>query len=67
MLPSLNTVADQQSNPTNNTESAITKLIDYSATNPSTRIQYKSSNMILYFESDASYLSEPRVIRRTEG
>ena len=48
MLPSLNTLVYQQSNPTKNTEAAIKKFLDYSATNPSVIIQYKSSYMILH-------------------
>ena len=67
MLLSLNTLAEQQSSPTKNTESAITHFLDYAATNPSVIIQYKASNMILYIYSDASYLSEPRSRSRTGG
>ena len=54
MLPALNTLAQQQSSPTKNTEAAITHLIDYSATNPSAIIQYKVSDMIIHIDSDAS-------------
>ena len=54
ILPSLNTLAEQQSNRTKNTEAAITKFLNYSATNPSKIIQYKSSNMILHITIDAS-------------
>ena len=54
MLPALNTLAEQQSSPTKNTEDAIPHLLDYAAINPSTIIQYKASNMILHIDSDAS-------------
>ena len=57
MLPSINTLAEQQSSPTKNTEAAITHFLYYAATNPSAVIQYKASNMILHIDSDASYLS----------
>ena len=57
MLSSLNTIAEQQSNPTHNTEATITQFLDYAATNPSAIVQYKSSNIILQIYSDASYLS----------
>ena len=67
MLPSLNTLAEQQSSPTKNTEASITHLLDYAATNPSAVIQYKSSNMILHIYSDASYLSDSRACSRTGG
>ena len=50
-----------------NTEAAITHFLDYAATNPSAIIQYKSSDMILHIDSDASYLSESRAHRRTGG
>ena len=67
MLPSLNTVADQQSNPTNNTESLITYILEYSATNMSVIIQYKSRDMILHIHSDKSYISEPWARSCTRG
>ena len=67
MLPALNTLAEQQSSPTKNTEAAITHFLYYAATNPSAIIQYKVSDMILHIDSDASYLSEPRARSRTGG
>ena len=67
MLPALNTLAEQQSIPTKNTEATITHLLEYTATNPSAVIQYKSSDMILHIDSDASYLSDPRACSRTGG
>ena len=48
MLPALNTVAEQQSSPTKNTEAAITHFLDYAATNTSAIILYKLA--ILYFK-----------------
>ena len=54
MLPALNTLAEQQSSPTKNTEAAITHFLDYVSTNPSVIIQYKASNTILHIDSDAS-------------
>ena len=54
MLPSLNTLLEQQSNTTKNTEAEITQFVEYAATNPSAIIQYKSSNTILHIDSDAS-------------
>ena len=67
MLPDLNTLAEQQSSPTKNTEAAITHLLYYAAANPSMIILYKSSDMILHIDSYASYLSDPRAHRRTGG
>ena len=65
MLPALNTIAEQQSNLTKNTEAAIKQFLDYAATNPSATIQYKSSDMMIQIDSYASYLSEPRACSRT--
>ena len=67
MLPDLNTIAEQQSNPTKNNEAEITKFLDYAGTNLSAIIQYKSSDMILHTDSDASYLSEPWARSRNGG
>ena len=41
ILPALNALAEQQSNPTKNTEAEITHFLDYASTNPSAIIQYK--------------------------
>ena len=67
MLTDLNTIAEQHTNPSQNTESAITQFLDYSATNSSAVFQYKSSDVILRIGSDASYLSEPWVCSRNGG
>ena len=67
MIPALNTLAEQQSSPTKNTESAFTHFLDYAATNPSAIIQYTDSDMIIHIESDTSYLSEPRASSHTGG
>ena len=67
ILPALNTLAEQQSSPTKNTEASITRFLDYAATNMSEIIQYKASDMILHIDSDASYLSEPRAHSCTGG
>ena len=65
MLPSLNTISEQQANPAQNTEAAITHFRDYAATNPSTIVQYKDIYMIIRIDSDASYLSKPRARSHT--
>ena len=54
MLTALNTLAEQQSSPTKNTEAAITHFLDYAATNPYEIIQYKASDMILQIGSAAA-------------
>ena len=67
MLPTLNTLEEQQSNSTKITEATITHFLDYAAIDPSVIIQYKSRNMILHIDSDASYLSKPQARSRTGG
>ena len=59
ILLSLNTIEEQHSNPTYNTEAAITQFLYYASTNPSAIFQYKSSIMILHIFSDSLHLSEP--------
>ena len=39
MLPDINTIAEQQSNPAKNIEAAIRQFLNYAATNPSPIIQ----------------------------
>ena len=67
MLTALNALVEQQSNPTKNTEAAITQFLDYASTNPSAIIQYKSSDIILHIDSYESYISEPPACSRTGG
>ena len=67
VLPSLNTIADQQANPTQNTESAITHFMDYSGTNPTPIVQYKSSDKLIHIASYALHLSRPWACSRTGG
>ena len=52
MLPDLNSIADQQAHPTQNTEAAITHLLDYAATNPTAVVKFIASDMVLHIESD---------------
>jgi hypothetical protein len=58
MLVAVGTLASAQTRATFNTEIAITQLLDYAATNPNARLQFKASDMILNIHSDASYFSE---------
>ena len=67
MLPSLNTIAATQSKSTMNTLKAVTKLLNYCASNPEASVQYKASEMILWADSDASYLSAPKARSRAGG
>ena len=60
MLPALNTITAAQSNSTQNTMEALTKLLNYCTSHPNATVQYHASNMILWTDSDASYLSAPK-------
>ena len=59
MMSALKKISEKQANQTHNTESVITHFIDYAATNTSSIVQYKASDMILNIGRDASYFSEP--------
>ena len=67
MLTALKIIPEQQSNLTQDTESAVTQFLDYAATNMSAIVKYKSRDLILHINSDASYLSEPQARRCTGG
>jgi hypothetical protein len=67
MIPAIGTIATQQANATTATMHAITKLLNYCATHPHAVVRYYASDMILYIESDASYLSETKARSRAAG
>ena len=67
MLPYLNKIAEQHTNPTHNTEATITHLLDYTATNTTAIVQHKASDIIVHIGGDESYLSKTWELRRTEG
>ena len=67
ILSYLNTTSEQQANPNQNTKAEITHFLDCTATNPTAIVQYKASDMILYIDSDASYLSKPRARSCNKG
>ena len=67
ILLDIKTLEEQQSNPTKNIEAEITQFLEYSATNPSLIIQYKSGYIIFHINSDAAYLSEPHARSCTGG
>ena len=67
ILPYLNSKAEQQAHPTQNTEALITRFLDYEATNPNTVVKFRASDMVLHIDIDASYLSKPRASSHTGG
>jgi hypothetical protein len=58
MLKAIGTLATQQAHPTKHTMQGITKLLNYAASNPEASLRYHASDMCLWIDSDASYLSE---------
>jgi len=62
MLPAIGTIAMQQAKPTRKTMQAITQLLNYCATHPNAIV---ASDMVLHVESDASYMSAPKVRSRS--
>jgi hypothetical protein len=60
MLKPLGTLSTQQSQPTETTMNAIIKFLNYAATHPNAELKYTASDMILWIDLDASYLSESK-------
>jgi hypothetical protein len=67
LLAAIGTIACQQSKPTTRTVDAIVRLLNYVASNPDGSVKYIASDMILWVESDASYLSESKARSRFAG
>ena len=60
MLTTISTIATQQSKGTKQTMQAIVQLLNYCATHPNAVVCFHVSDMVLWVESDASYLSKPK-------
>lgn len=60
MLKALGTMLTQQSKPTEATMTAIVKFLNYAVTHPDAELEYSASDMILWIDLDASYLSESK-------
>ena len=67
ILAALSSLGSEQAKPTEDTEKRAFQLLDYLATHPDAKIQYRASDMVLNIHSDASYLSEPRARSRIAG
>ena len=67
ILTAIGSISAQQSKGTEKTYTDTLWLLNYVATHPNVKIHYTASNMILYIQSDASYLSEPRSRSRAGG
>ena len=67
MLHALNDITCNTSNGTKATLSAAHHFLNYIASNPTPRIRYRASDMILYVESDAAYLVCQEAYSRAGG
>jgi len=67
LLVSISTIASQQSQATEATLTATTRLLNYCATHPNATVRFKASDMILHIVSDASYLSASGARSRVGG
>jgi hypothetical protein len=63
----INVLASEQSKVTSYTADKVIKLLNYCTTHPETKIRYHASDIILYIDSDASYLSEREAKSRSGG
>jgi hypothetical protein len=59
LMAALSAIGSRQTKGTEKVMAAAHHLLDYLATHPDAAIRYHSSDMILAFDTDASYLSEP--------
>jgi hypothetical protein len=67
MLAAIGSIASQQAKGTKATMEAIIQLLNYCATHPIATIRYIASDMVLWVESDASYLTAPKARSRAAG
>jgi hypothetical protein len=67
MLAAIGTIASQQAKGTKATMEAITQLLNYCATNPDAVVRFIASDMALWIDSDASYLTAPKARSRASG
>ena len=57
MLQEINEISRVQSKPTKDAETKATVILYYAATYPNAVICYKASNMVLYLDLDAEYIT----------
>ena len=60
ILPALNDVAREQSNPTVSLTRKAKRILDYVATYPTSYLRYYASDMVLHCNSDVTYLVAPQ-------
>jgi len=67
MVTAIGEIATQQAKGTQATMKAITQLLNYAATNPDAEVRFIASDMVLWIDSDSSYLSVPKARSRAAG
>ena len=67
ILPVISSIASEQANAKEETETRIKQLLNYLATLRSAEIKFYESKTILNVHSDASYLSKPKAKSRVAG
>jgi hypothetical protein len=67
ILMALSAITSQQALPTEDMHNCVNQFLDYMATHPDTKIQYRASNMVLNVHSDALYLSAPNAQSHAGG
>ncbi len=60
MLTAVNHISSRQSCPTQEVMAAAMRLLQYAAAHPNHELVYRACDMVLYVQSDASYLSRSR-------
>ena len=59
IMSALNSISEQQEDPTQNTKAVIKTFFDYAATNSNNVVKFRASDMVLQINSDALHLSGP--------
>lgn len=67
MFVALGTIASAQAKATKDTAKAMVHLLNYAATHPDAFVRFHASDMVYTFDTDASYLSEPKARSRVGG
>ena len=67
ILPALSETSSLQAHLTEKTRDKANMLLDYLATNPTAKIRYHASDMILHVDSDAAHMVAPNAKSRIVG
>ena len=67
MLPALNDISREQSNPSTKTLDKCQQLLDYANTYKHVKVRFRASAMVLNVETDATYLVLPKARSRLAG